>query len=169
MYVVLLFTPARVQAEVEAASVGGTRRNSPSVSVQGTVKSHSSARHALQHSVCASPAPSAPSQELSGAARLEAMLAAAEQAAVPSPPASVKHSEPAASAAGDGPASLASTFCEEVKAKIKRLQGEVDERDSSISGLHIEMQRLIESHQYALSVLQAAAYICLLESMLRTS
>jgi hypothetical protein len=49
----------------------------------------------------------------------------------------------------DDTSSLAATFCQEVKAKFKRLQEDVEKRDSSIAGLHVELQHREEQHQCA--------------------
>ena len=94
----------------------------------------------------------------SGSERLEAMLAAAEQQATESPGGSVHISLPAASAM-EGTSTLASTFCQEVKERIKKLQEEVERRDNSIANLHVEMQSLAKRHECASFTCGATAWM----------
>lgn len=68
--------------------------------------------------------------------KLEAVLADVEEDSVPGPLDLQQDTS-----------SLAATFCEEVKAKIKRLQSEVETRDSSIAALHLEMQKQRQQHE----------------------
>lgn len=93
---------------------------------------------------------------VAGPARLDALLAEAEAqagdmklAATPLHTASSQGAQ-RCSSSNDGASSLAATFCQEVKSKIKKLQQEVDRRDASISNLHVDMQRMQEQHQCAM-------------------
>lgn len=80
-----------------------------------------------------------------GASSLHAELAAieaADDASIPDSHADTRRSS-------GGAPSLAATFCEEVKAKILRLQREVQRREDSIAGLHVQMQRAEAQHACA--------------------